>query len=68
MARQVGNAGCHSPPYKGGVAPASGDGVVLSTTADQRGVNKHSPPYEGGVAPASGDGVVLPTLPPINVV
>jgi CubicO group peptidase (beta-lactamase class C family) len=50
-----------SPPVLGGVAPASGDGVVLSSNAQdpKNHPGSNSPPVLGGVAPASGDGVVL---------
>ncbi len=52
--------GLHStPPYKGGVAAASADGVVPSTRGRDHIPN--SPPYEGGVAAASADGVVPST-------
>ena len=44
-----------SPPYEGGVAAVSTDGVVL--------LFQSSPPYEGGVAAVSADGVVLSSNP-----
>ncbi len=40
-----------SPPYEGGVAPASGDGVVLSTAPDQRSVEPNVENHPVGETP-----------------
>ena len=41
----------NSPPYEGGVAPASGDGVVLSSAADQRSVDADAENHPVGETP-----------------
>ncbi len=40
-----------SPPYEGGVAPASGDGVVLSIAPDRRGVGANIENHPVGETP-----------------
>ena len=55
-----------SPPYEGGVAAVSADGVVLSSNPKSQiphPKSLSSPPYEGGVAAVSADGVVLSSNP-----